>query len=67
VRVVLMTAIGVTDRRTAAHDWKGRGERLVRRSGGRVEAGPSARSMRRIRLVSFEPTLLRLLEIAPFT
>jgi uncharacterized protein YbjT (DUF2867 family) len=33
VRVALMTAIGVTDRRTEAHDWKRRGERLVRRSG----------------------------------
>jgi hypothetical protein len=33
VRVALMTAIGVTDRRTDAHDWKRRGERFVRRSG----------------------------------
>jgi uncharacterized protein YbjT (DUF2867 family) len=33
VRVALMTAIGVTDRRTDAHDWKRRGERLVRSSG----------------------------------
>jgi uncharacterized protein YbjT (DUF2867 family) len=33
VRIALMTAIGVTDRRTDAHDWKRRGERLVRRSG----------------------------------
>lgn len=38
-RIALMTAIGVTDRegaynrRTAAHDWKRRGERLVRASG----------------------------------
>jgi uncharacterized protein YbjT (DUF2867 family) len=39
VRIALMTAIGVTDRdgdynrRTQAHDWKRRGERLVRASG----------------------------------
>jgi uncharacterized protein YbjT (DUF2867 family) len=33
VRIALMTAIGVTDRRTGAHDWKRRGERLVRMSG----------------------------------
>jgi uncharacterized protein YbjT (DUF2867 family) len=39
VRIALMTAIGVTDRegdynrRTEAHDWKRRGERLVRVSG----------------------------------
>lgn len=39
VRIVLMTAIGVTNRdgdynrRTEAHDWKRRGERLVRASG----------------------------------
>jgi uncharacterized protein YbjT (DUF2867 family) len=39
VRVVLMTAIGVTNRegdynrQTEAHDWKRRGERLVRASG----------------------------------
>ena len=39
VRVALMTAIGVTDRdgdynrQTEAHDWKHRGERLVRASG----------------------------------
>jgi uncharacterized protein YbjT (DUF2867 family) len=39
VRIALMTAIGVTDRegdynrRTEAHDWKRRGERLVRASG----------------------------------
>ncbi|ACZ77704.1 NmrA family protein [Dickeya parazeae Ech586] len=39
VRIVLMTAIGVTDRdgaynrRTEAHDWKRRAERLVRASG----------------------------------
>jgi NADPH:quinone reductase-like Zn-dependent oxidoreductase len=39
VRVALMTAIGVTNRegdynrRTEAHDWKRRGERLVRASG----------------------------------
>lgn len=32
VRVALMTAIGVTDRK-GAHDWKRRGERLVRASG----------------------------------
>lgn len=38
-RIALMTAIGVTDRvgdynrRTEAHDWKRRGERLVRASG----------------------------------
>jgi uncharacterized protein YbjT (DUF2867 family) len=32
VRIALMTAIGVTDRR-GAHDWKRRGERLVRASG----------------------------------
>lgn len=38
-RIALMTAIGVTDRvgdynrRTQAHDWKRRGERLVRASG----------------------------------
>jgi uncharacterized protein YbjT (DUF2867 family) len=32
VRLALMTAIGVTDRRTDAHDWKRRGERLVRTS-----------------------------------
>lgn len=32
VRVALMTAIGVTDRK-GAHDWKRRGERLVRISG----------------------------------
>lgn len=32
VRTALMTAIGVTDRR-GAHDWKRRGERLVRASG----------------------------------
>lgn len=31
-RIALMTAIGVTDRR-GAHDWKRRGERLVRASG----------------------------------
>lgn len=31
-RIALMTAIGVTDRR-GAHDWKRRGERLVRTSG----------------------------------
>jgi uncharacterized protein YbjT (DUF2867 family) len=39
VRIALMTAIGVTNRegdynrRTEAHDWKRRGERLVRKSG----------------------------------
>jgi uncharacterized protein YbjT (DUF2867 family) len=39
VRIALMTAIGVTNRegdynrRTAVHDWKRRGERLVRASG----------------------------------
>ena len=39
VRIALMTAIGVTNRegdynrRTEAHDWKRRGERLVRASG----------------------------------
>jgi uncharacterized protein YbjT (DUF2867 family) len=39
VRIALMTAIGVTDRKgeynrtTEAHDWKRRGERLVRASG----------------------------------
>jgi uncharacterized protein YbjT (DUF2867 family) len=39
VRIALMTAIGVTDRegdynrRTESHDWKRRGERLVRTSG----------------------------------
>jgi uncharacterized protein YbjT (DUF2867 family) len=39
VRIALMTAIGVTDRegdynrQTEAHDWKRRGERLVRASG----------------------------------
>jgi uncharacterized protein YbjT (DUF2867 family) len=33
VRIGVMTAIGVTDRRTGAHDWKRRGERLVRMSG----------------------------------
>jgi uncharacterized protein YbjT (DUF2867 family) len=39
VRIALMTAIGVTNRegdynhRTEAHDWKRRGERLVRTSG----------------------------------
>lgn len=32
VRISLMTAIGVTDRK-GAHDWKRRGERLVRASG----------------------------------
>lgn len=32
VRIALMTAIGVTDRK-GAHDWKRRGERLVRASG----------------------------------
>ncbi|QND45597.1 SDR family oxidoreductase (plasmid) [Rhizobium lusitanum] len=32
VRIALMTSIGVTDRR-GAHDWKRRGERLVRASG----------------------------------
>lgn len=32
VRIALMTAIGVTDRK-GAHDWKRRGERLVRVSG----------------------------------
>lgn len=32
VHIVLMTAIGVT-KRTVAHDWKRRGERLVRASG----------------------------------
>jgi uncharacterized protein YbjT (DUF2867 family) len=32
VRIALMTAIGVTDRRRV-HDWKRRGERLVRMSG----------------------------------
>lgn len=32
VRIALMTAIGVTDRR-GVHDWKRRGERLVRASG----------------------------------
>lgn len=32
VRIALMTAIGVTDRE-GAHDWKRRGERLVRASG----------------------------------
>jgi uncharacterized protein YbjT (DUF2867 family) len=32
VRIALMTAIGVTDQR-GAHDWKRRGERLVRASG----------------------------------
>jgi uncharacterized protein YbjT (DUF2867 family) len=32
VRIALMTAIGVTDRKDA-HDWKRRGERLVRASG----------------------------------
>jgi uncharacterized protein YbjT (DUF2867 family) len=32
VRIALMTAIGVTDR-AGAHDWKRRGERLVRASG----------------------------------
>jgi uncharacterized protein YbjT (DUF2867 family) len=32
VRIALMTAIGVTDRQ-GAHDWKRRGERLVRASG----------------------------------
>jgi uncharacterized protein YbjT (DUF2867 family) len=32
VRVALMTAIGVTDRK-GAHDWKRRGERLLRASG----------------------------------
>lgn len=32
VRIALMTAIGVTDRK-GAHDWKRRGERLVRKSG----------------------------------
>jgi uncharacterized protein YbjT (DUF2867 family) len=33
VRIALMTAIGVTDHATEAHDWKRRGERLVRASG----------------------------------
>jgi uncharacterized protein YbjT (DUF2867 family) len=33
VRIALMTAISVTDRRTEAHNWKRRGERLVRLSG----------------------------------
>lgn len=32
IRIALMTAIGVTDRK-GAHDWKRRGERLVRASG----------------------------------
>jgi uncharacterized protein YbjT (DUF2867 family) len=42
VRVALMTAIGVTNRegdynrQTEAHDWKRRGERLVRASGCRT-------------------------------
>lgn len=33
VRIALMTTIGVTDRATEGHDWKRRGERLVRASG----------------------------------
>jgi len=32
IRIALMTAVGVTDRK-GAHDWKRRGERLVRASG----------------------------------
>lgn len=32
-RIALMTAVGTTDRATDGHDWKRRGERLVRASG----------------------------------
>ena len=33
VRIALMTAVGATDRANEGHDWKRRGERLVRASG----------------------------------
>jgi uncharacterized protein YbjT (DUF2867 family) len=34
-RIALMTAVGTTDRANEGHDWKRRGERLVRASGNR--------------------------------